>query len=162
MTVGRQTGSPRQMLRAAVAALGLLGLAACADGYSTDDVPQLDPALMSHTQLVAALNALGKERHLDKRWHYALHANCELEVSVRNGDTDLRRVVLEGAVVSTRSVDGVTEIQLVPRLGGDTQAVTVLATRKWTDTVQARSLFTHLEVRCGSPDAPTVPTAPTA
>jgi hypothetical protein len=155
MTVVRQTGRLRQMLRAAVAALGVLCLAACTDGYSTEDVAQVDPARMTHTQLLAALNALGKEPHLGKRWRYALHANCELEVSVRNGDTDRRRVVLEGAVVSTRSVDGVTEILLLPELGDDTQAVTVLATRKWTDTVQVKSLLTHLEVRCASPAAPT-------
>ena len=33
--------------------------------------------------------------------------------------------------------------------------VAVLATRKWSDTVQAKSLLTQLELRCGSPAAPT-------
>jgi hypothetical protein len=132
----------------------VLSLAACTDGYPTKDVPQIDPARMTQAQLLAALNALGKEPHLGQRWRYALHASCELEVSVRNGDTNRRRVVLEGAVVSARSLDGVTEIVLVPKTGGEARAVTVLATRRWSDTVRARSLLAHLEVRCVGPATP--------
>jgi hypothetical protein len=63
-------------------------------------------------------------------------------------------VELEGAEVTTRSVDGVSEIRLVPKTGGETQAVTILETRRWSDTVRARSLLTHLEVRCGNPVVP--------
>lgn len=152
--MARLPGCSSQALRAATAVLYVLSLAACSDGYPTEDVLQLDPARMTQAQLLAALNALGKDPHLGKRWGYALHANCELEVSVRNGDTERRRVVLEGAVVDARSVDGLTEILLVPEVGGDKQAVTVLATRRWTDTVQARSLLARLEARCGSPAVP--------
>lgn len=140
--------------RAAVSTLCVLLLSACPDGYPTEDVPQIEPSRMTQAQLLAALNELGKEPHLGKRWRYALHANCELEVSVRDGDRDDRRVVLEGAEVTTRSVDGVSEIRLVPRTGGETQAVTVLETRRWSDTVKARSLLAHLEVRCGRPAVP--------
>jgi hypothetical protein len=154
MTMARRLGLSRQSLHSVLAALCLLSIAACSDGYPTDDVPQIDPARMTQAQLLAELNALGKESHLGKRWRYALHANCELEVSVRDGDTDRRRVVLEGAVVNTRTVDGVSEIRLVPKTGGETQAVTVLETRRWSDTVWAKSLLTHLEVRCGNPVVP--------
>lgn len=153
--MARRLRFSRQALCVAMTALCLLSLAACSDGYPTEDVPQINPARMTQSQLLAALNALGKEPHLGKRWGYALNANCELEVRVRNGNKDRRRVVLEGAVVDVRSVNGITEILLVPEVGGDTQAVTVLATRRWTDTVQARSLLTHLEARCGSPSNPT-------
>jgi hypothetical protein len=143
-------------LRAAVATsvVMVLSLTACTDGYPTEDVPQIHPASMTQAQLLAALNALGAEPHLSQRWRYAMHANCELEISVRNGDTERRRVLLEGAVVNTRSADGVTEILLVPKTVGGAQPVTVLATSRWPDTVRARSLLTHLEVRCGSPAAP--------
>lgn len=150
MTRDRRPGFTRRHLHLVLAGLIVLSLAACSDGYPTEDVPQIDPARMTQAQLLAALNALGKEPQLGKRWRYALHANCELEVSVRDGDTDRRRVVLEGAEVTTRSVDGVTEIRLVPKLGGEAQGITVLETRRWSDTVRARSLLTHLEVRCGN------------
>lgn len=145
----------RQPLRFSLAVLLVMWLAGCSDGYPTEDVPPIDPARMTQAQLLAALNALGKEPHLGKRWRYALRANCELEVSVRNGDTDRRRIALEGAQVATRSVDGVSQIRLEPRTGGETQALTVLETRRWSDTVMARSLLTYLEVRCGSPVPPT-------
>lgn len=137
-----------------MSALCVLLLSACPDGYPTEDVPQIEPSRMTQAQMLAALNELGNEPHLGKRWRYALHANCELAVSVRNGDTDRRRVVLEGAEVTVRSVDGVSEIRLEPKTGGETQAVTVLETRRWFDTVRARSLLTELEVRCGNPGVP--------
>jgi hypothetical protein len=154
MTMAPRPGLSRATRRAVLGTLCVLSLAACTDGYPTEDVAQIDPLRMTSAQLLAALNALGAKPHLGKRWRYTLHANCEVEVSVRNGGTDRRRVGLEGAVVSTRSVDGVTEVLLVPKPGGNAQAVTVLATRKWTDTVEARLLFTHLEVRCGRPAEP--------
>lgn len=139
----------RQRLHFSLAALLVLSLAGCTDGYPTEDVPQIDPARMTQVQLLAALNALGKEPQLGKRWRYAMHADCELEVSVRNGERDRRRVVLEGAEVTSRSVEGVSEIRLVPKVGGEVQGITVLETHRWVDTVRARSLLTHLEVRCG-------------
>lgn len=132
----------------------MLALAACSDGYPTEDVAPIDPARMTQAQLLAALNALGRESHLGKRWHYVMHAGCELEVSLRDGAADRRRVVLEGAAIGTRSVDGVSEIRLVPKAGGEALAVTALETRRWSDTVRARSLLTHLEVRCGRPEVP--------
>jgi hypothetical protein len=140
-------------MRIAVAALGLVWLVACSEGYPTADTPQIDPARMTQDQLLGALNAMGKEPHLGKRWRYALDARCELEVVVGKGEADRRRVVLEGAAVSSRSVDGVSEIRLVPKVGGEPEAVTVLATRRWSDSVRARTLLNHLEVSCGNPAA---------
>jgi hypothetical protein len=136
------------------AALVLPALMACSDGYPTEDVPQIDPARMTQAQLLAALNDLGKEPHLGKRWRYQLHAGCELEIVVRDGERERRRVVLEGATIATRSDDGVTEIRLVPRAGGEAQAVTALETRRWSDTVRARAMLTQLELRCDPPAPP--------
>jgi len=143
------------LLSAHLAALCLPLLAACTDGYPTDDVPQIDLARMSQAQLLAELNTLGAQPRLGKRWRYALQAHCELEISVRNGSTDRRLVGLEDAEMSTRSADGVTEIQLTPKAGDDAQAVTVLETRRWSDTVKVRSLITQLEQRCGRQSEPT-------
>lgn len=132
-------------------ALCTLLLSACFGGYPTEDVTSPDPARMSQAELLAALNALGKEPHLGRRWRYALRENCELEVTVRGSDAIRGRVALDGAEVSTRAVDDLSEIRLVPRDGGDAQALTVLETRRWSDTVRARSLLTHLEMRCLRP-----------
>lgn len=142
----------RQALwRALVAASFVLSVTACSDGYPTEDVPQISPSEMTQAQLLTELNALGHAPNLNKRWRYVLHDDCELEVVVRNGDIDRRRLVLEGAWVDTRSADGVTEIVLVPKIGGAIKAVTVLETRQWIDTVKAQSLLTHLEMRCNAP-----------
>ena len=130
------------------AACCVLSLAACAEGYPSEDVAPIDPARMSQAELLSALNDLGKEPHLDRRWRYALRPNCELEVSVRGGAGPQGRVALDGAEVSTRAVENRSEIRLVPKGGDDAQALTVLASRRWSDTVRARSLLTHLELRC--------------
>jgi len=152
------TAAGRQaLLRWLIAALGslwALSMTACADGYPTEDSPLPDPAVMSQAQLLAALNAMGDESASGKRWHYSLDAGCTLEISVRKGGTTRHRVLLEGAEVTTRSFDGLTEIRLVPRAGGEARALTVLETRRWPDTVRARSLLTHLEARCGQPLSP--------
>jgi hypothetical protein len=155
MTMFRRGALSGLAWRTAASALCVLLLAACPDGYPTEDAPLIEPSRMTQVQLLAALNELGAEPHLGKRWRYALHANCELAVSVRNGDTVRQRVVLEGATFGARSADGVTEILLLPKDGGAAREVAVLATRRWSDTVKARSLLSQLEMRCGSPAAPT-------
>jgi hypothetical protein len=140
--------------RMSAAGLCLLALAACSDGYPTEDVPQVDPARMTQAQLLAALNDLGEQPHLGKRWRYVMHAGCELEITVRDGKRERHRVVLEGAAIATRSAEGITEIRLVPQAGGEARAVTALETRRWPDTVKARALLTQLELRCGKPMPP--------
>lgn len=141
----------RRGLAGLAAGLGLLSLTACSDGYPSEDVVPIDPSSMTQAELLTALNDLGREPHLGRRWRYALHENCELEVSVRGAER--ARVPLDGAEVSTRAVDTVSEIRLVPKNGDEAQALTVLETRRWSDTVRARSLLTYLEMRClGSSD----------
>jgi len=140
--------------RATASALCVLLLAACPDGYPTEDVPQIEPSRMTQAQLLAALNELGEEQNLGKRWRYTLHPECELEVSVRGDDGGRRRVTLEGAEVSSRADDGVSEILLVPADGSEAQAVTVLETPQWPDSVRARALLRHLEARCGEAEGP--------
>jgi len=147
-------GGASGALRRGAAVLALPALMACTDGYPTEDVPQIDPARMTQAQLLAALNELGQEPHLGKRWRYELRTGCELEIVVRDGERQRRRVVLEGASIATRSNEGVTEIRLVPQAGGETQAVTALETRRWSDTVRARAMLTQLELRCGQPEPP--------
>lgn len=132
-------------------ALYLLALGACSDGYPTEDEPQIDPGRMTQVQLLTALNELGAEPHLGRRWRYALRDGCDLEITVRDGERQRHRVVLEGVAITTRSADGMTEIRLVPKAGGEPRAVTALETRRWSDTVRARALLTHLEGQCGKP-----------
>ena len=61
----------------------------------------------------------------------------------------------QGATVDAWTADAATEILLLPKDGGAAREVAVLATRKWSDTVQAKSLLTQLELRCGTLAAPT-------
>jgi len=150
----RNADTPKPSLwHALAAALCGLSVAACFDGYPTEDVVQISPSQMTQTQLLSELNALGQSPDLDKQWRYVLREPCELEVIARNGDIERGRVVLEGSWLDARSANGVTAIVLVPEGGGDNEAVTVLETRKWVDTVKAQSLLTHLEMQCNGPGA---------
>lgn len=154
MTMSHRTALCGLAWRAAASALCVLLLAACPDGYPTENAPRTEPSRMTQAQLVAALNELGAEQHLGKRWRYNLHPECELEVAVRGGDEKRRRVTIVGAEVSARDADGVSEILLVPTNGSEMQAVTVLETQRWSDTVRARSLLKHLEARCLRAEGP--------
>jgi len=60
MTTPRRPGASHRALHFAAKALCAVSLAACSDGYPTEDIPQIDPANMTQAQLLAALNALGK------------------------------------------------------------------------------------------------------
>lgn len=124
-------------------------LSACSDGYPTEDLPQVDPASLSQAGLVQALNALGNEPQLDKRWQYELVQGCELQVRVRKGTPPERRLVLEGATIEQRSRQGLHEVLLLPEAGRESDAIVVLASPRWTDAVRMRSLLTHLELSCG-------------
>lgn len=127
----------------------LLLLSACSDGYPTEDEPQVDHASLDQPGLIQALNALGDEPQLDRRWHYDLAEGCELQAKVRKGKPPERRLILEGATIQLRSREGLTEVLLLPREGGEPAAIVVLESPRWTDAVRIRSLLTHLELSCG-------------
>ncbi len=129
-------------------------LGACSDGYPTEDVSQIEPSGMTQAQLLQALNALGAEPQLDKRWRYELEEGCELRVEVRDGSPPERRLSLEGATFGQRSQDGLTEVLLAPRAADESASIVVLETRRWTDAVRIRSLLTHLKLSCTRPAAP--------
>jgi hypothetical protein len=125
-----------------------LTLAACSDGYPTEDVPQIDPAVMTLPQLLDALDELGQDAQPGTRWRYTLREGCKLDISVRDEERQRHRVAMHRVVIETRSADGTTEILLVPHGGDASGAITALETRRWPDTIRARSLFTRLEARC--------------
>ncbi len=126
-------------------------LSGCFDGYPTDDAPRFEPARMSQAELLEELNALGADPLLDKRWRYTLDAACKLRISVRKGLPPERHVMLTGSRVDVRSVEGRTEVLLLPQSGDESAGVVALETRRWTDTVSARLILTHLELSCRQP-----------
>ncbi len=145
-----------------VAMVLVLGpLAACSDGYPTEDAPQLAPSAMSSQQLLQALKDLGAEPHLDRRWRYGLAPGCVLEVRV-HGERARQQVLLAGARIESGTREGQIGVRVVPEsddgdgegdeagagAGAGAEGVTVLQTRRWTDSVRARSLLTQLELRC--------------
>jgi hypothetical protein len=142
--------------RALLGGGGAALLLGCSDGYPTDDAPQIAPSVMSRTQLLQALNELGAEPHLGRRWRYGLGPGCVLEVRVHN-ERGRQQVPLAGASIESSSHEGRIGVRVVPERADDTEpeAVTVLETRRWTDSVRARSLLTQLEMRCseGEPGA---------
>ncbi len=138
--------------RRALAVSVLATLAGCFDGYPDADAPLLDPSRLTSDELLSELNELGERPHLSRRWRYALEDGCVLTVKVRRTDTGRREVPLWGATVGVRSGEVQTQVLLVPADEHGAPAVVVLETRRWTDTVLARSLLTHLERRCAAVD----------
>lgn len=123
-------------------------LSACTDGYPSEDAPPFDPSRLSQAELLEELNDLGADPLLDTRWRYTLGPGCELRINVRKGQPPERRVALEGSTVDVRAKDGRTEVLLVPPSRDESAAVVALQTRRWTDTVSARLILSHLEMSC--------------
>ena len=67
--------------------------------------------------------------------------------------TMVRRAAL--SCLAWRAAASALCVLLLPKAGGAAREVAVLATRRWSDTVRTKSLLTQLEMRCGSPAAPT-------
>ncbi|MBC7939364.1 MAG: hypothetical protein H7Z19_06290 [Chitinophagaceae bacterium] len=144
---------PRVPAAWALAAALAVVLAACGDGYPTEDEPQLDMSRMTQTQLLAAMNQLGAQRHLAARWRYAMAPACVLKVRVRNGEATEKATALEGATVETRSEDKVIHILVRTKTGPESAPVVALKSSKWSDSVRMQALLAHLERSCSAPAA---------
>jgi hypothetical protein len=128
-------------------------LAACTDGYPTEDAPHMDPAQMTQAQLLQAMNQLGSEKHLGARWRYALADGCRLDIQVRNGAPEARSVPLEGAEIEVDTEDKVFHIFVLPAGGADAAPVPALQSRQWVDSVRMQSLLAYLERSCSAAPA---------
>lgn len=146
------------MIRAAallLAAAGLL-LAACFDGYPTDDVVLLDEREMSVPQLLQALDRVGARPHLRARYRHALGPGCVLEIRTgppAQADALPLQVPLAGADITTRlsgeDAPGYEVLVYVRgQVRGESPPLVLHQGGQWVDWVQTRSLLQQLQRRC--------------
>lgn len=149
----RRPSCDRPWLAALLAAAALCGLAACSDGYPSQDVEALSPFDMSNTQRVAALNELGRSAQPAHRWRYELQPGCALKVHRKTPDA---RGGGQQIVVLKRAMDSVVvfdetgrtfDVRLRASAQPDAADLgTVLRSKTWTDAMQA-DLFMQLLIR---------------
>lgn len=83
-------------------------LAACSEGYSTQQGVLTLSHGMSKEQVLAAMNKLGHEQPSDFHWHYRLLPGCVLEVHARRfwGGRAAQQVAIRGAGIrESRAAD---------------------------------------------------------
>ena len=94
-------------------------LAACSEGYYTQQGVLTLSHGMSREQVLAAMNKLGHEQPSDHHWHYQLLSGCVLEVHARRfwGSREPQQVAIrEAEVHKDRASDtGDFSVSLVPR-----------------------------------------------
>jgi hypothetical protein len=138
----------RRGLLLALAAL----LAACADGYPSEDGALHLSHDMELNKALGAMHHLGHRRQLDHHWHYELLPGCVLQAQARRFLRDrepvqvaLRRSV---AVVEKDANTGSHAVRVAPT--GDAQGVLVLEGVDAHDAAQMKWLVDFLPRHCAA------------
>lgn len=66
--------------RLALLSCAVVGLAACADGYPSEDGPLVLTYGMDREAILKAMNTIGQHGYLEHRWRYEVDAGCQLRV----------------------------------------------------------------------------------
>ncbi|MFG6416076.1 hypothetical protein ACG02S_19440 [Roseateles sp. DC23W] len=132
-------------------------LAACSDGYPTEDMPRTSPFDMSREQRLATLNRLAKKAHPERRWRYAMTAACELRVDFRRKGAGTTRTAVQLAremeveVVFDKADRTFNVVLLADRQPGTEVLATLLQSKAWTDASQAELVLQLLTRDCEPP-----------
>jgi len=136
--------------RTCAAALILLTLAACSDGYPTGDGDLILRTGMSLDNAMAALHKLGHAQPSDYHWHYAFLPGCTLQIHARRflGSKEPRQVSLRQSVVlKTTDDNGAYIVSLVPR-GSAGPGTVVMDRMDAVDATQVEWLIRYLPAFC--------------
>jgi hypothetical protein len=135
----------------AMVAVSLPLLAACRDGYPTEDEPLATPEKLTREQLVEALNELSEETRGNRRRTYALQLDCELEIKAKKPKGQFLAHLGAHSLNSTsiKQEDDTTYlVTLIPRGGKPDQSITVFESTRWMDRERARTLVQFLQRGC--------------
>lgn len=152
---------PRWRLGFACCAL-LMG-ASCTDGYPREDALILNPFNMTQKQLLAAMNTIGDDAHLERSWNYEILPDCVLRIDVdgERGPRPEFEVALLGSGIEIERdpVENTFNVAVAER-GQSTQgSAAVLQSEDWTLASRTQLLLRVLQRGCA--DA-TVKSAPQA
>ena len=135
-----------RLLLAATIVLG----AACTDGYPKDDEPILSPFEMDQSQLIDAMNQVGKNAFGGFNWDYDLKDGCVLAVSTQaEGKPRNLDVPLLGRIVDlqSRPDSEAYEVSLLPGPGAPDIA-SLLETGSRMDAMRMRLLTQGMQIDC--------------
>lgn len=140
-----------QSVGKAVVVLSIPILAACRNGYPTEDAPLADPGALTQEQLVEALNGLSEEsRHGEERI-YRLLSDCVLEIRGESPDSrHFPRLGKHLLGVASVEEDGDTShlLTLIPRGELTAPVLTVFESRSRLEKDQARIAVLYLQKAC--------------
>ena len=127
-------------------------LAACADGYPSEDGALILSHDMKLEKAMGALHHLGHQRHLDHHWHYELLPGCVLQAQakrfLRNRDPVQVALRRSATVVEKEGGAGSHTVRVAP--AGDTEGVVVLEGVDEHDATQMKWLLDYLPRHCGA------------
>lgn len=133
-------------------------LAACQDGYPSDDAVLLDEREMGVPELLQTLDRVGARPHLRSRYRHALAPGCVLELRTGAPEEDggtVLRVPLAGADITTRLSGGDTPahevlVYVQGQVRGESPPLVLHQNAYWVDWVQTRSLLQQLQRHCAA------------
>ena len=118
----------------------VLFLAACTEGYPTEDELIISPHALTQSERLEAMNQLGQEAHPGITWIYRTQPSCILQISVEGGESGRQTFSLQmkdAAVnVSSNKTDKVYGIQVQPKGSDSQEKQPILLSRTWVDAVE--------------------------
>ncbi|GLS14728.1 hypothetical protein [Hydrogenophaga electricum] len=144
------------LVRTALALGVVLGLAACADGYPSDNTSLALHFGMDGAEIETAMNHIGSQRYLKQRWAYALTDRCSLQAGEVPG---LMGSATEPVVLDLRHVAVSMEKTVGPRghrvwvtpAPDSSEAVPLIEGAHWSDASQIKWLVEFARSRCLRP-----------
>ncbi len=148
---------PARPLGLAVLLMPVALVAACSQGYPSDNAPIASPFDMNQAQRIAALNVVGSEADDARRWRYTLEEGCVLAVRQHEGwwRQSSIQVPLDGVSLETRVPPGGngSGLKLVAS-GPDVASVTLLHSDNPLPAQQANLLVKLIKRDCdGAPSS---------
>ncbi|MDR7093491.1 hypothetical protein [Hydrogenophaga laconesensis] len=127
-------------------------LAACADGYPSEDGALILSHDMKLEKAIGAMHHLGHQRHLHYHWHYELLPGCVLEAQakrfLRNREPVEVALRRSATVVEKDVTTGSHTVRVLP--SDDTVGVVVLEGVGEHDALQMKWLLDFLPRHCGT------------
>lgn len=127
-------------------------LAACADGYPSEDGALILSHDMKLDKALGAMHHLGHQRQLSHHWHYELQPGCVLQAQAKRflRDREPVRVALRrsATVVEKDATTGSHAVSVMP--AGEAEGVLVLDGVDAHDAAQMKWLMDFLPRHCAA------------
>lgn len=132
--------------------VAFLFLAACTEGYPTEDELIINPLEMNQSQRLQAMNQLGQDAHPEMTWIYRALPSCTMQITVNGSESDQQTFSLQmsgaGVGISFNKAEQIYGVKVQPKRGDALEEQPVLLSKTWLDAIEMSNLVRSFQVGC--------------